>query len=83
MNITAAEAKSTHSKIRRGRFEFLDVARGIAALSVLIQHAAESVFPSLKSFSEQVYNFGMFGVVLFFYGEWFYYSDQHGKGGLP
>jgi len=66
MLISTSEANSSHTSIRRGRFEFLDVARGIAALAVLLQHSAEIAFPSLRHFSESIFNFGMFGVTLFF-----------------
>ena len=51
---------------RRNRLEFLDFLRCIAAFSVLIQHACEKVFPSFVNFCTHYFQFGVFGVTLFF-----------------
>ncbi len=59
---TAAAAGTT----RRGRLEFLDALRGIAALTVAVQHFAERGWPSYFRFSEGVVRPGELGVLLFF-----------------
>jgi len=46
----------------KGRLEYIDGLRGIAALLVLAQHTLEKIAPSLF----QYVNFGRFGIVLFF-----------------
>lgn len=51
---------------RKSRLEFLDFLRCIAAFSVLIQHACEKLFPSFVSFTSHYFQFGVFGVTLFF-----------------
>src|SRR5271156_5148787 len=56
-------AKST---VRAGRMEFMDFARGIAALAVAIQHCGESIFPSFAKFSFQYFNVGQCGLIIFF-----------------
>jgi peptidoglycan/LPS O-acetylase OafA/YrhL len=38
----------------------------MAAFSVLIQHACEKVFPAFAQFTSQYFQFGVFGVTLFF-----------------
>ncbi|MDZ4078360.1 acyltransferase [Hydrocarboniphaga sp.] len=48
------------------RLTFLDVARGIAALAVLFQHAGESTLILVKYISENFIQIGQFGVALFF-----------------
>jgi len=58
----AAGAGST----RRGRLKFLDALRGIAALTVAVQHFAERGWPSYFRFSEGVVRPGELGVLLFF-----------------
>jgi len=37
--------------VRRGRLEFLDALRGIAAMSVAVQHGAELIWPSYLRWS--------------------------------
>jgi peptidoglycan/LPS O-acetylase OafA/YrhL len=50
----------------RPRWEFLDIFRAIAALAVLIQHAFESQYNSFQVETSRLFNFGMYGVTLFF-----------------
>jgi peptidoglycan/LPS O-acetylase OafA/YrhL len=54
------------TSVRRGRLEFLDVLRGVAALMVVFQHGAEIVSRSYLRWSVAVFRPGEFGVVLFF-----------------
>lgn len=49
-----------------GRFDFLDALRGIAAMAVVLQHAAEFLWPEYLRFSIDTFRLGEFGVVLFF-----------------
>jgi len=51
---------------RKARLEFLDFLRCMAAMSVLIQHACEKMFPSFAYFTTHYFQFGVFGVSLFF-----------------
>src|SRR6186713_1339102 len=61
------EAGISHAgSTRRNRLEFLDFLRFIAAFSVLIQHACEKVFPAFAYFCTHYFQFGVFGVTLFF-----------------
>jgi peptidoglycan/LPS O-acetylase OafA/YrhL len=46
--------------------EFLDALRGVAALLVAVQHAAELLWPDFLVWSVEVWRPGEFGVVLFF-----------------
>ncbi len=48
------------------RLEFLDALRGIAALLVVIQHVGERYISWIPSFTETWFNFGRFGVTIFF-----------------
>lgn len=48
------------------RFAFLDALRGIAAMAVVMQHAAESIWPAYLRFSVEVIRPGEYGVFLFF-----------------
>jgi peptidoglycan/LPS O-acetylase OafA/YrhL len=48
------------------RFAYLDVIRGIAALSVVITHIFELGIPGFRNLAGQVCNLGLFGVLLFF-----------------
>ncbi len=54
------------STVRAGRMEFMDFARGIAALAVAIQHCGESIFASFAKFSFQYFNLGQSGLIVFF-----------------
>jgi peptidoglycan/LPS O-acetylase OafA/YrhL len=54
------------ASVRRGRLEFLDALRGLAALSVAAQHGAELLWPGYLRFSVEVFRPGEFGVFLFF-----------------
>jgi peptidoglycan/LPS O-acetylase OafA/YrhL len=49
-----------------GRFGFLDAARGIAILAVLVQHLGEQASPAFRALTFSNFNFGTFGVILFF-----------------
>ncbi len=51
---------------RKGRYEFLDALRGIAAMAVVLQHSAEFIWPEYLKFSIGVFRLGEFGVILFF-----------------
>lgn len=48
------------------RLAFLDVLRGLAALAVLFQHMYQGLSPAFSTFTQQWFNFGAFGVALFF-----------------
>lgn len=49
-----------------GRLDFLDILRGIGAVAVLLQHVMELSSPSFSSFTSNYFQFGSFGVILFF-----------------
>jgi peptidoglycan/LPS O-acetylase OafA/YrhL len=61
-----ATTVSTHASREGRRLEFLDAARGVAAVAVLVQHSLESTVPSFLPWSVHHVNFGAFGVVMFF-----------------
>ncbi|NQX27050.1 acyltransferase [Microbacteriaceae bacterium VKM Ac-2854] len=61
MTTPAAETIS-----RTGRIEFLEAVRGIAALVVVLYHAAALASPAFEQFSRNVIDFGRVGVVAFF-----------------
>ena len=44
----------------------LDYLRTLAAYSVVIQHAVENTFPAFEEFGKSYFNFGLYGVVVFF-----------------
>ncbi|MBC3538119.1 acyltransferase family protein [Rufibacter sediminis] len=48
------------------RLEFLDFLRFIAAFAVMLQHTLESKSPAFATFSTHYFQFGVFGVTLFF-----------------
>lgn len=48
------------------RFQFLDFIRFIAAFSVLLQHTLERAYQDFVWFSTNYFQFGVFGVTLFF-----------------
>ena len=50
----------------RKRQAFLDAARAVAALAVLGQHLFEQVSHAFSRFSMELFNVGVFGVILFF-----------------
>lgn len=62
----AGQADVKRASTRRGRYEFLDALRGIAAMAVIVQHALELVWPAWARFSVSWFRMGEFGVVLFF-----------------
>ena len=62
----APPAPAVPARVRRGRLEFLDALRGIAAMSVAVQHGAELIWPSYLRWSLEVFRPGEFGVFLFF-----------------
>jgi peptidoglycan/LPS O-acetylase OafA/YrhL len=45
---------------------FLDVIRGVAALSVVLQHVGDGSWPQFEWFTHHVFNVGKLGVTLFF-----------------
>ena len=51
---------------RRGRLEFLDALRGIAALTVAVQHIAETNWVAVLGWSHHWFRPGEFGVLVFF-----------------
>lgn len=59
-------AVASTSTTRRGRLEFLDVLRGIAALTVVLQHFVEAVSVSYWRWAVEAFRPGVFGVELFF-----------------
>ncbi|TGY84797.1 acyltransferase family protein [Cellulomonas shaoxiangyii] len=56
----------TRTTASAGRFDFLDALRGIAAMAVVLQHAAEFLWPGYLRFSIDTFRLGEYGVVLFF-----------------
>jgi peptidoglycan/LPS O-acetylase OafA/YrhL len=52
---------------RRGRLEFLDALRGIAALVVAVQHIGEEHWVGMLGFSTYWFRVGEFGILLFFF----------------
>ncbi len=59
-----ASPASRPSTVARGRYQFLDALRGLAAFLVVVQHGAEMLLPRLVGRSPL--NLGETGVVLFF-----------------
>ena len=51
---------------RRGRLEFLDALRGIAALTVAVQHIGETHWVEMLGWSHTWFRAGEFGVLVFF-----------------
>lgn len=51
---------------RRGRLEFLDALRGIAALTVAVQHIGEAHWVEVLGWSHHWFRAGEFGVLVFF-----------------
>ncbi len=62
----AGSAPAPETSVQKGRFEFLDCARGLAALAVVTQHAADAAFPNTRLLTQNYFSPGIFGVVLFF-----------------
>ena len=56
----------TAIRARKGRYEFLDALRGIGASAVVLQHAAELIWPSYLRWSIEVFRPGEYGVIVFF-----------------
>lgn len=59
-------AKQESVAIRAGRWEFLDAVRGIAALTVLVQHGLERWTTWFRQWSASYLSLGTAGVVAFF-----------------
>lgn len=53
--------------MKKTRIEWLDFLRGCAALFVVFQHVFEDAFPEVEEFGYNYLNFGITGVVLFFF----------------
>ena len=62
----APAAPVKDASTRRGRYEFLDALRGVAAMGVVLQHGMELAWPAWARFSVSYFRPGEFGVVLFF-----------------
>jgi peptidoglycan/LPS O-acetylase OafA/YrhL len=63
---TGTGEKVHASRMRNGRLEFLDALRGIAALTVAVQHLAEVIWPQVLEWSHIWWRPGEFGVLVFF-----------------
>jgi len=63
---TTAGAQTDATATRRGRLEFLDALRGIAALTVAVQHIGETHWVELLGWSHHWFRAGEFGVLVFF-----------------
>jgi peptidoglycan/LPS O-acetylase OafA/YrhL len=66
-----SDTKAGHTEVRqastrKGRYEFLDALRGVAAMAVVVQHAVEQVWPAWARISLSWFRMGEFGVVVFF-----------------
>lgn len=53
-------------EVARGRLEFLDFARAVAALSVVLMHVFSEWSPGFRRWTLEVFNPGVFGVITFF-----------------
>lgn len=63
---TLAGERTEAVKSKAGRLEFLDALRGIAALTVAIQHIGEQQWVALLGWSHHWFRPGEFGVLVFF-----------------
>lgn len=63
---THAADTTDAARARTGRLEFLDAARGVAAVVVALQHTAENVWPDVLAWSHTWFRPGEFGVLVFF-----------------
>lgn len=63
---TTAQSLPEGAATSHGRLEFLDALRGIAALTVAVQHIAETQWVGVLSFTHHWFRFGEFGVLVFF-----------------
>jgi peptidoglycan/LPS O-acetylase OafA/YrhL len=50
----------------KGRLDFLDGIRGLAALAVFVEHAGDTLWPQFRVFTHNSFSFGKFGVAAFF-----------------
>jgi peptidoglycan/LPS O-acetylase OafA/YrhL len=64
--VTGTGDKVHAARMRNGRLEFLDALRGIAALTVAVQHLSEVIWPGVLEFSHIWWRPGEFGVLVFF-----------------
>ena len=64
------------------RIAFLDAVRGIAATAVMLQHALPEVMPGFDTWSKNVFNPGLFGVVAFFLVSGFVIPGSLERGGI-
>lgn len=63
------------------RLVFLDFIRGIAAITVFFGHAVEHLWPEFRNFTHDSFNFGKFGLVLFFLTSGFIIPFSLERGG--
>jgi len=54
------------TNVERQRLDFIDVARGGAAIVVLLEHALHACFPAYKTFSESYFMLGEVAIFVFF-----------------
>jgi peptidoglycan/LPS O-acetylase OafA/YrhL len=59
-------AAATTTDRAPSRLDFLDMLRGVAALSVFVSHVGERVWPAFKHMVYTSFDLGNFGVMLFF-----------------
>lgn len=64
--ITPIDPATADAATRRGRLEFLDAIRGLAAVAVMLGHFLEPISTRYTIWEHEVFRPGEFGVVLFF-----------------
>jgi peptidoglycan/LPS O-acetylase OafA/YrhL len=69
------------ASLTTGRLTFLDCVRGIAALSVLLEHGGYRLSPGFRGFTHGIFSFGKFGVAAFFLTSGFVIPSSLERGG--
>jgi peptidoglycan/LPS O-acetylase OafA/YrhL len=64
--ITPIDPATADATTRRGRLEFLDAIRGLAAVAVMLGHFLEPISTRYSIWEHEVFRPGEYGVVLFF-----------------